>query len=111
MLWWNCGCRDMVALKLLRPTDFDTPYAYCTKEVVYVLHLHSLIRMIKTGALHRIKRALSLHWVLFDRDMHLVARSKIFDRDNNFTFLVRAKGLLYVAWSDFTLYFGMTYVE
>lgn len=39
----HCGRRDIVALKLLSPDDFDTPYAYCPEEVPYVRCLHALI--------------------------------------------------------------------
>lgn len=80
----------MVELKVLRSVDFEAPYEYCREEVVYVRCLYALIRACEAGALHHIDQAPSIYWVLFIRDIHLVARREILERDNNFTFRVRA---------------------
>lgn len=61
LFWWHCEGRDMVDFKLLRPADFEMPFAYCREEMVYVRHLYALICACAAGALHPIERASSLH--------------------------------------------------
>lgn len=80
-LWWNSGSSDMVVLKVIRPTDFEVPYPYCREKVAYIHRLHTLIPECEAGALHRIYRAPSLHWVLLGRDIDPAAHRKILGRD------------------------------
>lgn len=93
----------MMAFKFLRHANFETPYAYFRAELAYLHRLHVLISVCKAGDLQRIERAPSLHGVLFNLDIYFVARRIIFDRNNNFTPRVRAKGLAYVEWPEFTV--------
>lgn len=93
---WYYGGRNILALKLFRPANFDIPYAYCREKVPYVCLHHDLICSCKVGTLRKMDRARSLHWVLFDHQTHLVTWCELFDREKNFCQHVRAKGTTYV---------------
>lgn len=108
LMWWHYGGGDMVAVKLLHPADFYKSCVYCREEVAYIRRLHAMISACEADALYRVERNRSHHWVLFNRDIHLVSRREIFGRDNDFTLRVQAKVILYIAWTDFTLFFVLT---
>lgn len=56
LMWQHCGIREIVALKALRPAEFDTPYAYCLEEVTYLRRLHPLFRACEAIEISDVER-------------------------------------------------------
>lgn len=105
------GGREMVALTLLRPGEFDTPYANFREEVAYLERLCLIIRAFEEKRLDDVARVPSLQRVLRDRtrhNVHLLRRRGRLNHENSFRLRVRVKFVVYIAWREFSLYFGMS---
>lgn len=108
----NSGSRRILAMKLISPQVFDTPYACCTEKVPYVRRAAVLLdKVLHDWKLPNEPREPSFQWVLLDRalsNVNFVRRALLFGRDNNIVRRARSECGIYCGWVEFSTVYGLT---